>query len=150
MGETEKSELTASEEELNKVVRNILASRSKDGNKETAEELTDDVARGIGNFNTAEALRKAIQENIKQEKLLARKERIRTRIADELVKKTPLDIAPLLVEEEFEKEWEEHKKRAEGAKQSMDEYVNQFKLKSTDELQKQIRVNIEQKWKLVM
>ncbi|GMX58908.1 MAG: trigger factor [Candidatus Microsyncoccus archaeolyticus] len=63
-------------------------------------EINDDLAKALGNFDNLEALKKNIEEGIKQEKEIAIKQKQRAEVLEKIASKTKLEIPDCLIERE--------------------------------------------------
>lgn len=110
----------ANDEEINRVLEDIRKSRanaehSKHENKEGEKcehdapitdelpELNDDFAKSLGQFQTLDELRAKIKENLELEKKNKAKDKKRVKIVEEIIKKSELKIAKILIESEKDK-----------------------------------------------
>jgi FKBP-type peptidyl-prolyl cis-trans isomerase (trigger factor) len=114
-GETS-SEPEVSPEEVDKVLEDIRKSRAtaehakhehKEGEKCEHEaelpELNDDFAKSLGQFQTLDELKAKIKENLGLEKKNKAKDKKRVKIVEEVIAKSDLKIAKILVESEKDK-----------------------------------------------
>lgn len=86
------------DEDVEKAMEWLKKSRKGKDGKE--QELTDEFAKTIGNFENMEALKKNIKEGLRQEKEVAEKQRLRQEALDNIAKETKIDIPEeLLVNE---------------------------------------------------
>lgn len=66
-------------------------------------ELTDEFAKSLGQFETAQALKDNIREGLRAEKEEAEKERVRNLLAQKIAEKSEIDIADILIDQEVDK-----------------------------------------------
>lgn len=63
-------------------------------------EINDDFVKELGNFNNLEALKKNIEQGIKQEKEIAIKQKQRAEVLEKIASKTKIEIPDCLIERE--------------------------------------------------
>ncbi|HXK40089.1 MAG TPA: trigger factor [Candidatus Paceibacterota bacterium] len=95
------------DEEAETFINNLLSQRVKaaaenDG-KEAPEELTDEVAKSIGDFKDAADMRARVKEGMLLDKKRMQREERRMAIIDALLKDTKVTIPDILVESELSK-----------------------------------------------
>ncbi|KKP59919.1 MAG: Trigger factor [Candidatus Nomurabacteria bacterium GW2011_GWF1_34_20] len=66
-------------------------------------EWNDEFAKTFGDFKTADELKEKIKSNIKTEKTIEQKDKVRLSIVEELVKQTEGDIPEILIQSETDK-----------------------------------------------
>ncbi|MFA5001069.1 MAG: trigger factor [Candidatus Paceibacterota bacterium] len=158
-GETSKSpevsppSLTASDEEINKVIEELRRSRatvdhSEHEHKEDEKcdhstpelpkeaelpELTDEFAQSLGQFKTVDELKAKIKENLELEKKNKAKDKKRVEIVEEIIKASEIKIANLLVDSEKEKMLAEMESQIGYMGLKFDDYLAHLK-KTRDEL----------------
>ncbi len=86
-------------------------------------ELTDEFAQRLGNFASAEALKKNVHEGILREKEVKERERIRTRIIEEIAREARIDVPDILVERESDTMLNELKHGIEGMGLEWNQYL---------------------------
>ncbi|MDD5547721.1 MAG: trigger factor [Candidatus Pacebacteria bacterium] len=65
-------------------------------------ELNDEFVKGVGNFQTAEDLKKSVRDGLLKEKKEKEIERKRLKILEEVVKSSKIDVPQIMVEKTFE------------------------------------------------
>jgi trigger factor len=66
--------------------------------EEDLPELTDEIAKTFGPFETVEALKKAVKENLETDKKRQEQEKVRIAIVEKIVEETKAEIPDILVE----------------------------------------------------
>ncbi|MBU3965397.1 trigger factor [Patescibacteria group bacterium] len=96
-------------------------------------EFNDDFARALGKFSGAEEVRKNISEGILREKKEKEKEKFRTAIIQELVKKFASgDLPEILIDAEVEQMLHEFKHNIEENGLRFEQYLSQIKKTESD------------------
>lgn len=90
-------------------------------------ELDDEFAKTLGAFDSADALKASIREGIAEEKKEKEKQRIRIMIADEITKKSEMDVPDVLIESEIEKMLGEIRLGVEQMGMQFDDYLQHIK-----------------------
>lgn len=87
------------EKEIQDAVEYLQKSRAefKDG-KEIIPELTGEFAQSLGEFKTADDLKKSISNGLEQENLAKAKDEAKAQILDEIVKNSKMEIPDVLIE----------------------------------------------------
>lgn len=130
----EKKEVSVSDEELEKTLTWVRESRATgEGEERKVPELTDDFAKGLGDFPTVDALKSNVRDGLKSEKEEREKERIRVRILEEIAKNLKIEVPDVLVEAELEKMFEELKSGVGSMGMKWEDYLTHIK-KTPDEL----------------
>lgn len=104
------------DEDVSKVLEDLRKSRAstehshhehKEGEKceheEVLPELNDDFAKSLGQFQTLDELKAKIKENLELEKKNKAKDKKRVKIVEEIIAKSEIKIANILVESEKDK-----------------------------------------------
>ncbi len=159
-GETS-SEPEVSPEEIDQVLEDIRKSRAnvkhahgatpkpsargghehKEGEKceheekeeEKLPELNDDFAKSLGQFQTLGELRAKIKENLELEKKNKTKDKKRVKIIEEIINKSELKIAKILIESEKDKMLAEMESQISQMGLNFDDYLTHLK-KTREEL----------------
>lgn len=71
--------------------------------KQEKPNLDDDFARGLGQFQTLEEVKKSIAEGMTQEKIEKERERIRILMIEEISKNAKIEVPPVLIDTELAK-----------------------------------------------
>lgn len=90
-------------------------------------ELNDELARSLGQFADLKELREKLRENIKTEKELKEKERIRIKMLEAIAGKTSTDVPEILVNRELDNMLEELKVKLSRSGLSFEEYLKRIK-----------------------
>lgn len=98
----EKKEVKATDEEMSQAIQWILKSRAKsDGSPSTGSglpELTDEFAKTLGNFSSAEELKNSVRKGLEQEKNSKEKERINLKLLEGIREASSFDLPKIMVE----------------------------------------------------
>ena len=98
------------------------------------KENTQEMVRGLGNFENLAGLKNNIKEGLKTEKEEAERQRVREEILEKISQQTKFEIPEVLVKNEQEQIMENLKRNVvEGLKISFEEYLNKIK-KTKEEL----------------
>jgi FKBP-type peptidyl-prolyl cis-trans isomerase (trigger factor) len=112
----EKRELAVSDEEVENAVKWLLKSRK-------AEELTDEFARGVGNFKNAEDLKTSIREGLLEEKAAREVDRKRAKMIEEIARASKIDLPAVMVERVLDQMVEDLKATLEAGGVNFNDYV---------------------------
>ena len=107
-------------------------------------ELTDEFAKGLGDFKSVEDLRNNVRTGMLKEQEDKEKERIRVLIIEGIAKEAEVDIPDVLIEAEIEKMLEELKSGVEGMGMKLTDYLLHLK-KTEDDLKKEWRPEAEKR-----
>lgn len=129
IGDTRQSD-PASDEEVNKVVGELLASRAKEG--EAKPELTDETASQFGEFKTAAELKEQIRKNLTLEKEKQALDKWRLSLIEAVLAETKLDIPQTLIEAETNKMLAELRDNIERMGMKFDDYLTHLKKTEAD------------------
>jgi len=88
-----------------------------------AGELTDEIAKSMGNFKTAEELRNSIREGIKAEKTVREADKGRAKIINELSEKIKMDVPEIMIKRMADNLKDDLKASLAGAKMPYEDYV---------------------------
>ncbi len=111
--------------------------------------LDDEFAKSLGKFETLEALKEKVKENITTEKNTAKGDKKRLVIVEEILKDTKAEIPEILIEAELEKMLYKMEADVANAGFSFDEYLKQIN-KTKDEMKTEWREDAEKRAKLQM
>jgi FKBP-type peptidyl-prolyl cis-trans isomerase (trigger factor) len=153
--EKEKKDINAEEKEINEALKWLRYSRSKEygkeggkGLREIKEEdlpkLNDEFAKEVGDFKTAEELTENVREGIKYEKRAKEKERLRLLTVEAILKKTKIEISPMLIEEELDKMTEELSQQLAQMDMTLEKYLENAK-QSTEDLREAWRSKAQER-----
>jgi len=106
--------------------------------------LNDEFAKSIGKFETLDALKKQIRENLVKEKEHKAREQKRIEIMDKIIESIKVDLPEVLVRSELEKMLGQFKDDVTRAGLEFDEYLKQVK-KTEEEIKKEWRGSAEKK-----
>lgn len=146
VSEKEKKDISVEEKEVTEALKWLRYSRSKEygteGGKSPQEvkeedlpKLNDEFAKSVGDFKTVAELKESIKEGIKHEKEAKEKERLRLLIIEAILKKTKVEIAPVLIEEELDKMTEELSQQVAQMDMTLEKYLENAK-QSMEDLRK--------------
>jgi trigger factor len=107
----------------------------------------DEFAKGVGNFENMEALKKSVKEGIKTEKEEKEKQKTRQRLMDAIVRDIEAEVPEILVDRKTEEELLRLKDAIEGSGLNFQDYLTNLK-KSEDDLKKEIRTNAQNQVKI--
>ncbi len=133
-------EITVEEQEVERALEYLRKSRAQDpargGADGVSPELPDEFAKGLGNFENLEALKKNLSENIKLEKEIKLREKKRTELLDAIAAASQMEIPALLVEAEKQKMFSELKGSLSEMGLAWEHYLNHIK-KTPEDLSKE-------------
>ena len=86
--------VSVSKEEVDKAIEFMRSSRKQDG---VVPELNDEFAKGLGQFENLEGLRKSVEEGIKEEKEVKESQRIQSSVLEKIAEGTKVEIPPVLI-----------------------------------------------------
>lgn len=177
--EENKKEIILSDEEIEKVItdlRKMRAEQNRHGanteNHEGHENMTeeehaalhakqeeipetewpafdDEFAKSFGKFNTAEELKEKIKSNLKTEKEIEQKDKIRLSIVEELVKQSEGEIPEILVQSETDKILYKLEADITNVGFKFEDYLKQIG-KTEEDLRKEFHDDAEKRAKLQM
>ncbi len=98
-------DVVVTDEDVETFIKNILTERAKavDSESKEAPELTDEVAKSFGDFQTADDMRAKIREGMALDKKRMQREERRMAIIEALLKDTTVTIPDILIESELNK-----------------------------------------------
>lgn len=114
---------------------------------EDLPELNDEFAKSFGKFETMEELKNKIIENIKMEKSVAQKDKLRMNILEKIIEGTEVEVPEVFVESELEKMIAKMQGDIMQAGFSFEEYLKQIG-KSIEDLSAEWRTDAEKRAKL--
>jgi len=177
--EENKTEIVLTDEEIEKVIKDLRKMRAEqkihDTNKEnheghenmTEEEhaalhekkeeipetewpaFDDEFAKSFGKFSTAEELKEKIKSNLKTEKEIEKKDKIRLSIVEELVKQSEGEIPEILIQSETDKILYKLEADITNAGFKFEDYLKQIG-KTDEDLRKEFHADAEKRAKLQM
>lgn len=112
-------------------------------------ELTDEFAKGLGNFSGLENLKTSVKEGLTMEKERKEKDRLRIKITDEIAAGISVEIPDILMERELEKMISELRYNIERMGLKIEDYLMNIK-KSEEELKKGWLKDAERRIKTAM
>lgn len=146
-----KEEISVAEEEVSKVIDGIRKQREakteNSGDASPLPELTDEIAKSLGEFKDASDLKTKIKENLLAEKEWRGKQKKRASIADKILEKTEASLPKILIEQEFQKMLAQFKGDVAGMGLKFEDYLNHLK-KTEDEIKKDWQKDAEKRVKL--
>lgn len=111
-----------------------------------ATELTDEVVKTLGKFETVADFKTKLKENIAQEKKAEHDVAMHGAFVDNVADKSKLELPELLVEYEVARMWRQFSGRVEEAGLKVEDYLTQTK-KTEDEIKKDWRPEAEKRAK---
>jgi len=118
------------DEEVDKVVGELLASRAKEG--EAKPELTDETAKDFGEFTTATELKEQIRKNLTGEKERRARDAWRLSLMEAVLAETPFETPKTLVEAEIDKMLAELRDNIERMGMKFEDYLSHLKKSEQD------------------
>lgn len=109
-------------------------------------EINDEFAKGLGDFANFEALRQNVKDGLLQEKKEQEKDRWRTKLIEEIAKKSKMEIPEVLIEGEKQRMLEELKSKIAQVGLSYQQYLDKFK-KTESEIIKELAPKAEERVK---
>jgi trigger factor len=109
----------------------------------------DEFAKSFGKFENAEALREKIRENMKKEKDIEQKDKLRLATVEELVKQTEGDIPEILIQSETDRILYRLEADISSAGLKIEDYLKQIN-KTEQDLRNEWRPDAEKRAKLQM
>lgn len=131
-----KKDTSVSDTELQGAIDQILKSRTKEGEK--APELTDELVKTFGKFESVEDFKAKLRENMGAEKKDEHEGLRRTAMIEGVGEKTKIELPDILVDYELEMMWRDFKGRIESAGLEVKHYLEQTK-KTEEEIKKEWR-----------
>lgn len=107
-------------------------------------ELTDEFAKSLGQFETAQALKESIKNQLRAEKEEAEKERVRNLTAQKIAEKSEIDVADILIDQEANKMISEMEASVKQHSADFEQYIATLK-KTRDDLRKDFRAPAERR-----
>ncbi len=104
----------------------------------TIPELTDEFAKSLGYFETTQALKDNIREELRVEKEKAEKERVRNLLAQKMAEKSEIDVADILIDQEVNKMIMEMETNVKQHGADFEQYLATLK-KTKNDLKKDFR-----------
>ena len=129
VGEGEPAEVVT-DEEVSKVIGELLASRAKEGEKEP--ELTDETASQFGESKTAQELKEQIKKNLTQEKAKRANDKWRLNLIEAVLAETPFETPKTLTEAEIDKMLAELRDNIERMGMKFEDYLTHLKKSEQD------------------
>jgi trigger factor len=109
----------------------------------------DEFAKTFGDFKTADELKEKIRKNMKMEKEVEQKDKLRLAIVEEIVKQTEGEIPEILINSETDKIMYRLEADITNAGLKMEDYLKQIN-KTDEDLRKEWRADAEKRAKLQM
>ena len=107
-------------------------------------EMTDELAKELGNFKTIEELKTSIKEGIQKEKEIKENEKLRITLLDKIVKDSKLDVPQVMIEKTLARMLEEYKAyfSAKGGSASGGKNEDELREKLRPEAEKNVAANL--------
>lgn len=156
---SEKKEVTITEEELESTIMDIRKSRAprihmaeapKEGEpapEPVLPEFNDEFVKGLGPFENVEDFKNKLRENMKLEKENQAKEKLRLKIIEEIIEGSTIDLPEVLVEMELNNIIYKMESDISQMGLKFDDYLKHIN-KTIDDLKKDFRTDAEKKAKL--
>ena len=107
-------------------------------------ELTDNFAKGIGNFESIEAMKLSIGDGLKNEKEEKARQRIEMLIADQIAEKSKVEVPDVLIDSELNKMMREFEGNLKNMGMEIGKYLEHIK-KTEEDLKKEWRKDGERR-----
>ena len=130
----------ATEEDVNKVISDILASRKDESGKEP--ELTDELAKSLGQFENVADLKAKILSNLSEEKVYEAEKKSEEEMVRKIVEKTDITLPDSLLELELSEAQQGLKDKLAKINKTFEEYLESVK-KTEEDVKKEQRTHIE-------
>lgn len=158
---SKKEKVTVEDKEVEDTIEEIRKSRGKKIEVETKDEkgeakieekmdlhdLDDEFVKTLGDFKNVEELKTKIKENIGLEKERLENDKNRTRIIEEIVKETEIELPNIIVEQELNKMLAQFRGNIESMGLNFDEYLKRSE-KGLDEIKKEWEKDAEKRAKI--
>ncbi len=118
--------------------------KQEDITDEDLPELNDEFVKKLGEFESVDDFTAKLKENIKREKEMREREKVRMTIAEKLIEKTEADLPEIVVDSELQKMLAQFKDDIARAGMEWGEYLKKLS-KNEDDLKKEWRPNAEKK-----
>jgi len=149
-----KKDVTVTDKEVEGAIQDIVKRRAeyearKDGKepeKDAKHELTDEIAKMLGKFETATDFTAKLRENMVEEKKTEHEVATQTAFVERVADKSKLELPELLVEYELGRMWRQFVGRIEEAGLKVADYLEQTK-KSEEEIKKEWHPEAEKRAK---
>jgi FKBP-type peptidyl-prolyl cis-trans isomerase (trigger factor) len=115
--------------------------------EEDLPELTDELAKTFGPFETVDALKKAVKENLETDKKRQEQEKVRIAIVEKIVEETKAEIPDMLIEIETENMLGRLRADLERFGSKFEDYLKNLG-KNEEEMRKEWRAEAEKRAKL--
>jgi len=135
------------EKEIDAAVVHVIKDRYKIKGDEKIPELTDAVAKEIGNFENAETFKKILREHISKDKERQSKEKNRLKISESILQPTNFPISANLMDEELHMMESQFKSDLEKMNLKFDDYLAKAK-KTREDILKEWRPEAEKSVRL--
>ena len=169
--EDNKKEIVVEDSEVEKVIKDLRKMRAEqashqehhhdencsheEGHEDNKEEIDeskwpafdDEFAKSFGDFKTAEELKEKIKTNLKSEKEITQKDKVRLAIIEEIVKETKGEIPEILINSEIEKILYKLETDITGVGFKFEDYLKQIN-KTVEDLKSEFRADAEKRAKL--
>jgi len=130
-----KEEISVEEKEVDQTLEYLRKSRAAKNEKDeqVLPELNDEFAKGLGQFDNLDSLKKTLRQNIEQEKKSKNRERKRIKTLEKIIEQSKIEVPKIIIESEKEKLLEETKTSIVQTGLAWGNYLSQIK-KSEEEL----------------
>lgn len=131
---------SATEEDVNKLISEILSSRKDESGKEP--ELNDEFVKSLGQFESVADLKKKLLENLSDEKSYEAEKKGEEEIVRKIVEKTDISLPDSLLELELHEAQHELKNKLAKINKTFEEYLASVK-KTEEDITKEQKGQIE-------
>lgn len=104
-----------------------ISAKMKLVQKQKIPEMNDEFVKGLGSFESVDALRVSVRDGITQEKREKEKQRIRMEIIQQIAKGAEMEVPDILIERELDKMMEELKSGIQNMGMKWEEYLLHIK-----------------------
>ncbi len=128
-----KESVELKQEEVDGYIDQILQSRAtkNEAGEDVKPELTPELVKSFGPFESVEDFKTKLSENMKSEKEIQASQKRRLEIIEKIIAESEIKIPGILIEEEQHKMLDEFRGRVESMKMNFEEYLTA--LKKTEE-----------------
>ncbi len=107
-------------------------------------QLSDEFAKSLGDFKNEAALKESVKEGLLAEKQLQEKDRLRTKMIQEIVKDSEMEIPQILIDSETQRAMEDLKMKISQTGLSYEGYLDKFK-KTEQELKSEFEKSAKER-----
>ena len=134
----EKKKIVLDEKEIEQALKWLQHSRRKEDG--AIPELTDELAKTFGRFESIEDLRKSVREGLQMEKEMQEQQRLRQEILEKIAEKAIIQIPAVLIEKEKEHLLEQLK---QGVQETLGMEFDEY-LRKENKTEEELRISIKE------